>query len=121
MSTTVTFELIDNSVVIHGWANGYPVNFILDTGDAIGPVFNANDAQQLGLQPEGEIDVSGAGGETENYTTTATVKLGNIVYEDEPCAIDPNLEGPSLLGLPFFLNHTNSLTFDWPDRILTID
>lgn len=100
--------------------NGQQVMFILDTGDAIGPVFNAMDAMRLNLPQMGVIGVSGAGGATQNYGTQATIKLGDATYENEPGAIDPYLQQSSLLGLPFFLKVAKSLTFHFDTGTLEL-
>lgn len=111
---------MDNSVYVKATVNNQPVLFILDTGDAIGPVFTAIDAERLGLPRLGVIGVSGAGGATQNYGTQATVQLGEAVYDNEPGAIDPYLQGASLLGLPFFLSRATRLTFDFSGNTLEI-
>jgi predicted aspartyl protease len=111
--TQVPLQVYSNSVYVQATVNGQSVLFILDTGDAIGPVFNSLDAQRLGLKQLGVIGVSGAGGATQNYGTQASITLGDKTYDDEPGAIDPYLQGPSLLGLPFFLKESQRLTFDF--------
>lgn len=120
MVLQVPFSVVSDSVVLHAVANNRSVDFILDTGDAIGPVFNSEDAERLGLQPTGEIGVSGAGGATTNYSCVATVKLESVQYVDEPSAIDTQLQGSSLLGLPFFLKISSQLTFDFSRNVLIV-
>lgn len=116
----IPFEVYQNSVLFTGKVNDQDVQFILDTGDAVGPVFNSADAQRLNLQPEGQEGVEGAGGASSLYTTQATVQLDVIAWDNEPCAIDPSLTGPSLLGLPFFLKKTDQLALDFTVRVLAI-
>jgi len=119
--TSVPIKIMQNSVYVQASVNGQPVMFILDTGDAIGPVFNSMDASRLFLPQQGVIGVSGAGGATQNYGTQASITLGNATYENEPGAIDPYLQGPSLLGLPFFLSKAKKLSFDFDANTLELD
>ena len=114
----VPFQLQDDSIVIQATVNGKPVTFVLDTGDAIGPVFTAADAQRLGLKEGQEFGVSGAGGATTSYVTTADVTLDGSEFAGEPSAIDTNLEGYSLLGLPFFIRECRWFMFDMDARQL---
>lgn len=114
-------HVVNQSVEIPALVNGQPITFILDTGDAIGPVFNAADADALGLPQGAPLAVSGAGGAASGITeTTADIQLGPFKYPDEPGAIDPNLEGPSLLGLPFFSGRLSFLGFDFQGRELVV-
>lgn len=92
-----------NAIVITGAVNGKGCTFVLDTGDAVGPVFNAADAQRFGLVQGQPLGVSGAGGAATIFATTANVSLRGTVFEGENCAIDVNLQGHSLLGLPWFI------------------
>jgi predicted aspartyl protease len=116
----VPMTVQDGSIVVQGSAAGQPVEFILDTGDAIGPVFTAADAQRLALQPAGELGVEGAGGASAAYATTADVTLGKDTWQAEPSAIDPALQGRSLIGLPFFLRECSVLTFDFRGGMLVM-
>ena len=110
----------NNSLVISALVNGKPVDFVLDTGDAIGPTFNAADAARIGL-PQGAAEgVEGAGGASSVYATTASIRLGSALFDNEPGAVDPDLDGPSLLGLPFFLAKGGALILDWADNTLLI-
>jgi len=119
--TAVPMQLIDNSVWIPAQVNGQPILFILDTGDAVGPVFNADDAATLALPQGDPLQVTGAGGAASGiYATTATIVLGPFEYDNETGAVDPNLEGPSLLGLPFFTARTSFLGFDFNGSELVI-
>lgn len=118
--TAVPIEILDASVVIHAVVNGKPAEFILDTGDAIGPTFTAADAARLGLVRGAPFGVEGAGGASSAYQTTASITFDDITYASEPSAIDDALEGYSLLGLPFFLARTEELVFTWPARTLTL-
>lgn len=119
--TSIPMRIQYNSVLVEAVVNGDACLFILDTGDAIGPVFNASDANRLGLKRYGVIGVSGAGGATENYGTVANINLGLLEYPQEPGAIDPYLQGHSLLGLPFFLKVVKSMTFDFVEHKLRLD
>lgn len=93
----------EQAVVVVGTVNGQGCTFVLDTGDAVGPVFSADDARRLGLQRGQPLGVSGAGGAATIYETTADVGLRGTVFHGEPCAIDANLAGQSLIGLPWFV------------------
>jgi predicted aspartyl protease len=114
------FRIEQDSIMLEAAANGHPVTMILDTGDAIGPTFNAADAQRLGLVPGEPIGVSGAGGQSQVLATTATIQLGRESFADEPCAIDAELGGPSLLGLPFFLRNALRLELDFAAGLLVL-
>lgn len=118
--SAVPFELFQNSILIHAEANGQPVRFILDTGDAVGPVFCQEDASRLGLNATGAFQVSGAGGTSTSYETVATISFDDRSYADEPSAIDDELEGYSLLGLPFFARKSVMLALDFHALRLTL-
>src|SRR5437899_2010176 len=117
---TVPISIQQDSILVQGSVNGQDVLFIVDTGDAVGPVFNANDAVQLNLPNEGPLNVSGAGGAVEIYATQASIHLGGLVFENESGAVDTNLNGPSLLGLPFFIKQGGVLAFDFAHGTLTV-
>lgn len=119
-AATVPIEITQDSIVIGATVNGKPVSFVLDTGDAIGPTFTAADAQRLGLVQGQPFGVEGAGGASSAYQTTASVTFDGITYADEPSAIDLDLQGQSLLGLPWFLARTSEVTFDWAARTLSL-
>lgn len=116
---TVPIEIQNNSIMVHAAVNSKDVVFIIDTGDAVGPVFNAQDAANLQLENDGPIDVSGAGGSVEIFATKASINLGGALFQDEPSAVDSNLSGPSLLGLPFFIKQGGVLAFDFTHMSLT--
>jgi predicted aspartyl protease len=118
--STVPFRIEQDSVVIEGTANGQPVDFVLDTGDAIGPTFTAADAQRLGLAQGQAEGVEGAGGGSSVWQTTASISLGGDTWDAEPSAVDPDLEGYSLLGLPFFLARCKFLGFDLQHQTLIL-
>ena len=117
---SVPIEILDDSIVISATVNGKPVSFILDTGDAIGPTFTSADASRLGLVKGAPFGVEGAGGASSAYQTTADITFDDLTYTGEPSAIDDDLTGSSLLGLPFFLARTETLTFNWPARTLAL-
>lgn len=118
---TVPFQVTNSSIVIEGLVNGQPVTFVVDTGDAIGPTFNASDAKALALPNLGPLDITGAGGSVEISKTQADITLGGTTYVSEPSAIDTNLDGPSLLGLPFFLRQGGILSFDFDNGALSFE
>jgi gag-polyprotein putative aspartyl protease len=118
--TTVPIEIQDDSVLIHATVGGQPVSFILDTGDAIGPVFTQADAARLGLVRGAPFGVEGAGGSSSAYQTTASITFDDVTFTDEPSAIDDDLQGNSLLGLPFFLAKAGTLTFSFTARTLSL-
>jgi gag-polyprotein putative aspartyl protease len=117
---TVPISIQDGSILIEGSVDNQDIVFIVDTGDAIGPVFNEADAASLNLPNDGPLNVSGAGGAVEIYATKASIHLGGLVFENEPGAVDTNLEGPSLLGLPFFIKQGGVLAFDFANGTLTV-
>jgi len=116
---TTQFQILDGSIVVDGAVNGQPIQFIVDTGDAIGPTFNSADADSLKLPDLGPLEVSGAGGSVAISKTQADITLGNTTYTSESSAIDSNLQGPSLLGLPFFLRQEGTLCFDFETNQLS--
>lgn len=118
--TSVPFDLFQNSVVIVGKVDGQTVDFVLDTGDAIGPVFNSADAARLGLPQQAAEQVSGAGGLSTSYATVANVTFDDRTWNAEPSMIDPELQGLSLLGLPFFVRKCVVLLFDFQGKQLTM-
>lgn len=119
MSTVeVPFEIEGNSIVIPLKINGVETVAILDTGDAVGPVMSAADAQRCHVRAESAMQVSGAGGAASAYTAHMRVNLGGVVFFHEAGAIDQNLQGPSLLGLPFFLAKASVLAFDFDAGVL---
>lgn len=117
----VPFVVQYDSIMVQADVNGRPCVFILDTGDAVGPVFNGAVAQALALPSLGDLQVSGAGGATTNYITKATISFGGLTFKDEKGAIDTHLQGASLLGLPFFLSKTSSLKFDFETMMIQLE
>lgn len=117
---TVPIELVNDSVVIHAAVNGQQVVLLVDTGDAIGPTFTAEDAHRLGLQQGAPLGVEGAGGASTAYETTADVTFDSVTFDAEPSAIDLDLQGQSLLGLPWFVAKCASFTFDLQARTLSL-
>jgi aspartyl protease len=118
--TSVPIEILNGSIVIHAAVNGQPALFVLDTGDAIGPTFTGADAQRLGLAEGAPFGVEGAGGASSAFATTASITFDDVTFENEPSAIDLDLQGDSLLGLPFFLAKCASLSFDFAVGRLTM-
>lgn len=117
---TVSISVQNNDIQVHASVNGQDLDFVVDTGDAVGPVFNAADAQTLNLPNLGTLDVSGAGGQVQIFQTKATIELGGLSFVDEPGAVDVNLQGPSLLGLPFFIKQGGVLAFDFANSTMTL-
>lgn len=118
--STVPFRVENDSIVISAVVDDQPVTFILDTGDAIGPVFTAQDAERLGLVAGQSFGVSGAGGESTSYETTSDVTFDDKTFKNEPSAIDMDLQGTSLLGLPFFYEKCLELRLNFADGKLTM-
>jgi hypothetical protein len=112
-------EIQDNAIYVQATVNNKPVVFVIDTGDAIGPVFNAADAETLALPNLGPLGVSGAGGSVQIYSTKANISLGGDTFQDEPSAVDSMLQGNSLLGLPFFIKQGGVLAFDFAHMTVT--
>jgi predicted aspartyl protease len=119
--SSVPFDLYQNSVLIHAQVNGQAAEFVLDTGDAVGPVFTQADADRLGLNATEAFQVSGAGGESTSYATVASITFDDRTFADEASAIDPDLQDYSLLGLPFFVRESVRLEFDFVTSTLTLD
>jgi hypothetical protein len=118
--TEVAMQVVNDSIVIKAIVNSTPIEFVLDTGDAIGPVFTAADAAKLELVQGAPFGVEGAGGDSTSYETTADIRFDDRDYSDEPSAIDISLEGQSLLGFPFFYAKCLELKFNFADNILTM-
>jgi hypothetical protein len=118
--TTVPIEIQDGSIYVHATVNGQQWTAVLDTGDGVGLVFNQADASRLGLQQGAPLGVEGAGGASTAYETTASIVFDDVAYPDEPAAIDLDLQGDSLLGLPFFLAKCQSFSFDLSARTLSL-
>jgi len=117
---TVPIRLVNDSIVVRGLVDGDKTVFVLDTGDAVGPVFSKSDAFRLGLTEGAAEGVSGAGGASNVYQTTANITFDDMSYPDEPCAIDTSLQGQSLIGLPFFLRTCSKMEFDFVARTLSL-
>ena len=117
---TVPIRILDSSVVVRGSVNGSSTLFVIDTGDAVGPVFNSADAFRLGLTDGQEEGVSGAGGASGVFETTASVTFDTLTFPNERCAIDPSLQGYSLLGLSWFLKKCDEADFDFKGRTLSL-
>ena len=62
----------------------------------------------------------GRGGASSAFATTATIAFDDVTYPDEPSAIDLDLQGQSLLGLPFFLAKAETLTFNFAGKQLSM-
>jgi hypothetical protein len=118
--TTVPIEIVNDSIVIHAVVNGQPWTAVLDTGDAIGPTFTGADAQRLGLAEGAPFGVEGAGGASSAFAATASITFDDVTFENEPSAIDLDLQGYSLLGLPFFGARCSALTLDFAARQLSM-
>ena len=110
----------NGSLVVSAVINSKPCDMVIDSGDAIGPTFTTADATRLGLPVGTAEGIEGAGGASSVYQTTASVAVGDAVFQDEPCAVDPQLQGYSLIGLPFFQAKGNGLLLDWHDRTLLL-
>jgi len=74
----------------------------------------------LGHAPNNRGAKVGAVTYTPISETQADIQLGPFTYPGELGAIDPNLEGPSLLGLPFFSGRLSFLGFDFQGRELIV-
>jgi predicted aspartyl protease len=120
VTSRVNFRIVEDSIVIAALVNGQTVECVLDTGDAIGPVFTAADAARLKLVKGAPFGVEGAGGASTSYESVATVQFDSRIFKNEPVAIDESLADQSLLGLPFFLGKCQSLSFDFQTGILTM-
>lgn len=119
--STVPMRVEDDSIIIAAVVNGQPVKFVLDTGDAIGPVFTSADASRLELEEGEAFGVEGAGGASTSYATTAQIIFDDRTYNAEPSAIDTDLTGNSLLGLPFFYAKCAELKFNFADNRLSME
>jgi hypothetical protein len=110
MKMAVAAMRIENdSIIVEIQVNGHPIDAVLDTGCALGPCLTAADAKTCGVTPGAATGVEGAGGESSVYEAVMTISLGGLTYPSEPGAVDNDLEGMSLIGLPFFLNKADAL------------
>jgi predicted aspartyl protease len=98
------FRVENDSIVVPGTVNGHDVEFVIDTGDALGPTLNSADAEAAGVNATESVDIEGAGGESSVTQGEATVEMGDSTFTNETVFVDSDLSGPSLLGLPFFLS-----------------
>lgn len=81
-----------------GDIHGVPVEFLVDTG-ATRTALPEPLARRLGLQPEGRVQSSTAGGTVTGWQARATVRLqGGVVAERLVVTVLPGLEAP-LLGM----------------------
>src|SRR5205085_7790375 len=61
---TIPFELVTRHIMLKVRINNSrPLSFVFDTGDKVG-IVDAEVAKELGLKPEGQVRVGGAGAET---------------------------------------------------------
>lgn len=100
--------------IANGKINGQPVRFMVDTGATLVAI-PANVARDLGLRSEGSGIAQTAGGTVRvGYTRLDQVRLGNIVLEDVPASINPDMTGIEevLLGMSFLreleITHRNN-------------
>ena len=114
----VPFTVQNDAVYVSGQANGQDVEYVVDTGDSIGPVFSSADARRLNLPDDGPVQVSGAGGTVQLTLTHADVELGGAVFQAERGIIDDSLP-INLLGLPFFEKIGKSTDFEFSDDRLS--
>ncbi len=82
-----------------GAINGQPVTFLLDTG-ATDVVVPADIAQQVGMVPGAAHMAQTANGSIRVFSSTITeLQIGPITLRDISASINPNIEGPILLGM----------------------
>jgi predicted aspartyl protease len=97
------------SIIVEIQVNGHSIDAILDTGCALGPCLTTADARTCGVTPGAVMGVEGAGGESSVYEAVMTITLGGDTYASEQGAIDNDLEGYSLIGLPYFIEKADTL------------
>lgn len=84
-----------------GRINGQDVEFMVDTG-ASDVSIPASTGARLGLRAGYPRIYNTANGPITAYTTEiARLELGNIVLHQVPASLNPNAEGPVLLGMSF--------------------
>jgi predicted aspartyl protease len=94
-------------------------NMILDTG-AFELTFNGDVAQVLGLPHLDSIQIGGVGGLVTAYQSVCNLTIGNQVYPNVPCIVDPDFPDPGLFGLRFFVDNQLALTLDPVNQVLLI-
>ncbi|MCZ8516832.1 retropepsin-like aspartic protease [Paenibacillus filicis] len=105
------FDLGVNGTVVPG--------MILDTG-AFELTFNDQVANVLGLPNLGNIQIGGVGGTVQAYQSVCTLQIGNSIFADVPCIIDPGFTDAGLFGLRFFVDNQLSLQLDTTSQVLNI-
>ncbi|MBF8377100.1 retroviral-like aspartic protease family protein [Alicyclobacillus mali] len=99
VQTPVTFY--QNGVFLQASSGTNLITFQLDTG-AFETLLGQQLATSLHLPNLGSIEVGGIGGTDEAYLSKVTLKIGNRVFADVPCIVDPSWTGIPLLGYQFF-------------------
>ncbi|MDQ0201666.1 putative aspartyl protease [Neobacillus ginsengisoli] len=92
---------------------------ILDTG-AFELTFNGDVANALGLPNLGAIQIGGIGGTTQAYQSVCNLQIGDQMYSDVPCIVDPDFQDAGLFGLRFFVDNQLALQLDPNSQTLTI-
>jgi hypothetical protein len=74
---------------------------LIDTGASV-TLVNGALADQLGLPNLGTDAVSGVGGSAAAYRSQVTIRIGDHVFADQPCVVDPSFTtAPPLLSIAF--------------------
>ena len=99
VSTPVTFY--QNGVFLQASSGNDLITFQLDTG-AFETLIGQSLASELHLPNLGSVEVGGIGGTDQAYLSKVTLKIGDRVFPDVPCIVDPSSTGIPLLGYEFF-------------------
>ncbi|WP_206831840.1 retropepsin-like aspartic protease [Alicyclobacillus fructus] len=99
VSTPLTFY--QNGVFLQASSGDTLITFQLDTG-AFETLIGQQLASALHLPNLGSVEVGGIGGTDEAYLSKVTLKIGDHVFADVPCIVDPSWTGIPLLGYEFF-------------------
>ncbi|MEZ5966652.1 MAG: aspartyl protease family protein [Planctomycetota bacterium] len=113
---------LDRYLYVRGSLNGTPTDVVLDSGAGI-TVVDKQLAEQLELQPKGEVVAKGVGSEKRRvHLATATIRIGDLELPDLTVAI-LDLEEvhvrlgrrmPVILGKELF--HSHAVTVDYAGK-----
>ncbi|MCY0874892.1 MAG: retropepsin-like aspartic protease [Firmicutes bacterium] len=106
------------SLPVGRFGNVTPVPFILDTG-AYEMTFNSATASSLNLPNLGAVTISGVSGGAKAYRSSLSVQIGDRLFRNVKCIVDPSLPTDNLFGLRFLAFHKLSILLNTRDQTIT--